>query len=243
MALTSSFLIQIQESLSSNGFVSQDFHISYSESSPVSLMISYRYNDQFYFSTSIGGTIDITFNPGTIVREESYYEKNRYDLFQLLQSWLKNINLELKSSPTARKLTEHDEIIRDFQTRITDIENGDEQFSSEEGNYLKEKLDDLEQKFSEKLESDKRDKSSYQIELRKLSEEIGSLKMQLDVFTKKNWFLSLSTKLFLWSKRNPETVRQLAGAGRDLLPEEVRDAVSDDTLDLLLLPPEDGNAS
>jgi hypothetical protein len=60
------------------------------------------------------------------------------------------------------------------------------------------------------------------------------LKTQIGALTKKNWLLSLSTKVYLWGKRNPVTVRRLGGFTRELLPQEVKDAVPEEALDQLL---------
>jgi hypothetical protein len=244
MGFSNRFMISIKEALNKIGFVSQDFDLLESGGAPGKLTIVYKYNTIYYFQIIYDESIFKTaFKPGRISLLEIEKVNQLDSLFLLIERWLNNINSEFETTPIGRKLSQHDDIILAFQKRIEDIEDAEAHFSDEEGELFKSRLDELENSFREKLQADEDLKIEFERDIQTLHEEITSLKRQLNVFTKKNWFLAFSTKLFLWSKRHPQTVRQIAGVGRDMLPEEVRDAVSDDALDLLLLPPEDGNAS
>ncbi|SMQ75926.1 hypothetical protein SAMN05444673_2570 [Bacillus sp. OV166] len=241
-AISRTFLIEIEKRLTTNSFLSEDFIItseSEEQDNAVSVKIKYLYIPDYYFVVYISGNgsnFEVEYCPGMIIKKEITECKNTYNFYSTLDKWLFNIEKEMQASPIVRKLMEHEDILKQFQEKIHQMENADNYFSTVEQDDYLQRLDKLEEAFTKKLEEDIQENDELSEQIAKLNSEINTLKTQLDALSKKNWFLSLSTRLFTWYKRNPSAARQLAGFTRELLPQEAKDAVSQEALDQLLLP-------
>lgn len=243
--LSSHFLNRVEDSLNKLNFLNNDFKIEVdwnSEEDYAILNVRYIYIDEYYFTGFImdgGQKFQANIVPGNIVRLQQFGILTQHQFFNTIREWLSNIRNEITAGPIARQLDEQDNILKDFQQKIHQMdEKMDSFFSRTEGDELKRKLDELEHNFVQHLEQNEETSSQ---EIRKLQDEIETLKQQVDALTKKNWFLSFSTRLYLWYQRNPMAARQLAGASRQFLPEEAQTLVSDEVLDQLLLPQETGS--
>lgn len=234
------FLAKLQDALSQGDFVYQDFQLSTSNSysSYVTLSIKYKYQPRFVFSGTIytsGEKYTAEIIPGAVIKKEKKTDLDHHEFLEVIDDWLHNISHEMKFSPLARKFDEHEKFMQDIAERIEAIEDKDELFTASEGAEFIQRLDMLEKAFSDKLQSEVEDAKKLQDELNKLHNEINTLKIQLDALTKKNWYLSFSTRLYLWYQRNPIVMRSIAGATRELLPEPAKAVVTDEVLDQFFL--------
>ena len=189
--------------------------------------------------------MSVAYNPGEIL-EMTYFSKlTDYLALGKIENWLTNIKSALTEGPLARKLMKNEQDIQEIHSKINSFytDKVDDFFTVEEAEDVKIRLKNLEDAFSEKLADEIKDENKLHNELHSLESEIRNLKIQVDALTKKNWFLAFSTKIYLWNKRNPETVRHLGGFTRELLPKEIKDMIPEETLDLLLPVPEESKKS
>lgn len=239
--LTSSFRLKVEESLSKRDFLADDFSIEPQDKyNQIWLTITYKYMTQYNFVMKItpSNVFSITFSPGSILNLESYKELDEYESLNRLSDWLNNIYKELNNTPIARKVSQHDKILKTIQEKINSIENHDILFSSGEKSDFNSRLDALEADFIQKMEDTNNKQNEFQSQIKQMQSDISTLKRQLNVFTKKNWSLSFSARLYNWYKTNPLLTRQIAGFTRELLPEETREFISNEALDQLILPPD-----
>lgn len=178
--------------------------------------------------------LTLKFSPGTVTLEVNKYGLEKNQFMNYIRVWLKNTYSEMTKTPIERKVKEHDEILKSWQEKIHSMgEEGDSFFTKKEGEELRNKLNELEELLENGIiQNDE----SIQRDLDKLHSEVNTLREHLQVLTKKNWFLSFSVRLFTWIKRNPDMTRRVAGFSRELLPEDVKDIVSQEALDQLLPP-------
>lgn len=244
MSLTKTFLKEVEFELNRGNFLSDDFIIK-TENYPkyIKLIIEYLYLPQYKFEGVIykdEEKFDANYNPGTVtlIFKKNNLVKNEF--LSAIREWLENTYSEMTRAPIERKVKEHDEILKSWQEKIHSMgEEGEHFFTKEEGEELRDKLNELEELLkNEIIEKDKNDENTYaqKRDLNKLSSEINTLRQHLEVLNKKNWFLSFSVRLFTWIKRNPDMTRRVAGFSREMLPENVKDIVSQEALDQLLPP-------
>lgn len=247
--LSNSFLLTIKEKLSQKIFTSDDFKLhTNSTSSGISLNIMYLYNSTYKFTLFIdqtGSNFSVNLSPGTIIANESFSDLSHSQVMFKIDTWLNNISNSLEIDPVVRKVLNNEKAIQEIRDSFNDLftDSAEEFFSDSEGQDIKQRLDKLEKMFSEKLEEDVSDKELLKQEVSNLKNEINALKVQVGAFSKKNWLLSLSTKFYLWGQRNPTTVRRLGGFTRELLPQEVKELVTDEALDQLLPVPVESEES
>lgn len=242
------FLTSIKNRLvKSSFFSSEDFIFNISETpdddfdvdADVFLTIRYSYNPDYYFKLGVfesGEKFNVQYSPGGILTKEMFFEIKRSNVTYKIENWLKNIVDSIKNEPITRKVMKNEQEINEIHAKIHSVfvDNAEEFFSESEGQDLKQRLEALEKAFSEELEEDIDDRQKLDDEIEKLHTEIDVLKTQIGALTKKNWLLSLSSRVYLWGKRNPVTVRRLGGFTRELLPQEVKDTVPQEALDQLL---------
>ncbi|MFF6014137.1 hypothetical protein [Lysinibacillus fusiformis] len=236
MSLTKTFLKEIENELNGKHFLSDDFNIkTESYTNYIKLIIRYSYLPQYMFEGFIYTNeekFDARFNPGTVAIVVKKDNLLRQEFLIAIREWLNNTYSEMTNSPLERKVKEHDEILKSWQEKIHSMgEEGEHFFTKEEGEELRNKLNELE----ELLENGIIQKDeNIQQDLDKLHSEVNTLREHLQVLTKKNWLLSFSVRLYTWIKRNPDMTRRVAGFSRELLPENVKDIVSQEALDQLL---------
>lgn len=241
MSLTKTFLKEVEYELNSEHFLSDDFNIkTESYNNYIKLIIKYSYLAQYMFEGYIYTNeerFDARFNPGTvaiIVKKENLLKQ---EFLMAIREWLKNTYNEMTNSPVERKVKEHDEILKSWQEKIQSMgEEGEHFFTKEEGEDLRKKLNELEELLKNEIIGKEESEYEQKQDLDKLNSEINTLRQHLKVLNKKNWFLSFSVRLFAWIKRNPDMTRRVAGFSRELLPEDVKDIVSQEALDQLLPP-------
>jgi hypothetical protein len=103
---------------------------------------------------------------------------------------------------------------------------------------IRDRLDKLEEYLKESVTEKAENENKLKQELTALHSEIETLKTHLVLLSRKNWCVSLSTRVYNSDKLNPLLARQFAGFTREMLPQEAKDVVSQEALDQLLLPPD-----
>ncbi|KGA81439.1 hypothetical protein KQ41_21880 [Lysinibacillus fusiformis] len=236
MSLTKTFLGEIENELNNEHFLPEDFNIGTEDyGNYIEININYLYLPQYKFEGKIfkdEEKFNAEFTPGTVTLAVNKYGLEKRQFMHFIRVWLKNTYSEMTKTPIERKVKEHDKILKSWQEKIDSMgEEGDSFFTKEEGEELRNKLNELE----ELLENGIIQKDeNIQQDLDKLHSEVNTLREHLQVLTKKNWLLSFSVRIYTWIKRNPDMTRRVAGFSRELLPENVKDIVSQEALDQLL---------
>jgi len=212
------------------------------------LLISYTYDVSYYFKTeltmmektkeSYAGVnliqktktpqISVEYTPGTILFTNEISKVKMEEYFTIITQWLSNLREELESAPLWRQVTSHQEKLEEIEKIIDQQanDNADLFFSKEEGNQLKEKLNQLEKILQENLKETNTEEEELEEQQEKLHKEVEMLKVQVEYLNKKKWLLSLSTKFMNWISRNPHNSAQISSATRELLPIEIKDSLA-----------------
>jgi len=242
MVVTKTFMNRMKNKLNSKHCLSDDFliNVSKDDSYDIKIEIIYIYKTNYTFRGLLNPNANefiSIYSPGEIMNSEEHIFTYLDSFFDSLTIWIKNIESEMKSEPLLRRVNEHEKILRDIKNKLNTMED-EGYFSPKEENDFIDRLEKLEAAFTEKIETDQEEGRNLKAELKSLTNEIETLKVQLGSLTKKNWYLSFATRLYYWFKRNPNATRQLAGFTRELLPSSAKDVVSQEALDQLLPVPD-----
>lgn len=236
MNLNRSFYKAIQECLVSKMHSNEDFKINVTGDSVVTVEIRYLYDDTCYFILKIGGTsTSYSRCPGPITRNDYGELSKNEDVFSRIQGWLDNIESEIKAAPVLREINQHRS---DVDKKLSDLEeqfneNDQEKFTQEEMLEFKTKLEEFRAEFTKKLEEEIKNKTELQSELRKITNEVDFLKLQIDSLSKGNWAKALLVRAVNWRKRNPEVMGSLASITRELLPEGVKEYIPEEVVKII----------
>ncbi|POZ57200.1 hypothetical protein LYSIN_01984 [Lysinibacillus sphaericus] len=241
MSLTNAFLQEVEYELNGNYFFVEDFIIeTRNYQSFIELNIVYIYLPQYKFEGEIykdEARFKVEFNPGTVTTIVKRDQLSKYEFLSSIREWLKNTHTEMTKTPIARQVNNHEELLKLIQEKVNSMgENGERFFTKEEGEELRNKLNELEELYKKSVVEQYENKQTQEKELQKFNFELNTLRNHLEVLNRKNWFLSFSVRLFNWIKRNPDVTRRVAGFSRELLPEEAKNIVSQEALDQLLPP-------
>lgn len=92
----------------------------------------------------------------------------------------------MTKTPIARKVNEHDEILKSLQEKIHSMgEEGDQFFTKEEGENLGYKLNELEELLKNEILEKDENKDIQKQNLDQLYSEINTLRKHLDILNKK----------------------------------------------------------
>ncbi|MGX2962121.1 hypothetical protein JNUCC23_23260 (plasmid) [Peribacillus sp. JNUCC 23] len=224
------FLAEIRETLSEQGFSSEDFTISSKNKSNVEIDIIYKYNHEYYFNASMLSTasdIYITYSPGEIMSPETDVDLSKDEYLEAIDNWIIILREELKSTTLGRQVYENEEKLKDLERFIHEKFSDSETtyFSKEEGEKFKARLDEFEKMFQEQIKQ-------QNAEDKKIHKEIELLKEQIDYLPKGTWATAIGAKLLNWGYRNPRAVKQVGQvAMKALLPKELENSLPE------LLPP------
>ncbi|MCA1027333.1 hypothetical protein LCM23_14630 [Cytobacillus kochii] len=237
--ISQQFLNKIQNKLTTDFFNHMDFSItSHGKNymNPLTIIIKYEYNNEFKLRAEVPNPdkINLSYSPGYMLSSETYNDIKSHEFLSKISKWLKNIQNEMKENPLTRKVDEHDQLLKNMQEKINEMENDESVFTHAEKAVMERKLEDLNEKFNAFYEEQQEANSDLESEITKLNQDIQTLKTQLSLMTKKNWFKSFSVRLYNWYLHNPIMARRLAGATRELLPQEVREFVPEAALDQLI---------
>jgi archaellum component FlaC len=138
----------------------------------------------------------------------------------------------MSADPILREVNEQKEKLDNFinQFSLEQIPNGDDHFSQSEADDIKERLKALEQQLTKELKNAIDDKKQLAAELSELKKEFNTLKQIIPNLTKKGWFKSAMSKLYIWGskKQNQKLLQATANYGKALIhtAKEVSDAAN-----------------
>ena len=235
--INQTFLSSINERLSTFGFSPEDFkiiqqHYEDEKETDIFIRITYRHNDTHHFTAIMTDKLDlfsISYSPGTFLTQGRINVKSVTEYLLRIHEWVETLRVELKASPLGRQISQNEEKIKEIENLLEDKfkEDNNSYFSIEEGNELKNKLDELEKLFKEKIGDIKKDESSLIKEREQLHKEVEMLKEQVAYLSKKKWGTALAIKVMNWTSRNPEAAKQIGQAGlKMLLPQEIEESIS-----------------
>ncbi|MEC1406675.1 hypothetical protein [Bacillus halotolerans] len=247
--INQTFLMNLREKLEGNGFTADDFKISTSTTlnknflDELTLQITYIYHNDYCFSFILnpdGEMKDLEISPGKLLSREKINGTFSYGtLTREITTWVKNLRKEMRNSVVGRQIKETQEKIEEIEKILEEKfeEVSESYFTKAEGQKLKDKLDELEEKYSSAFDKSEELESELKAEKKKLHQEIELLKDQVQYLTKKKWATALMVKLVNWCARNPQAAKQIGqSAVKTLLPKEI-----EDSLPTNLLPPTDEN--
>jgi hypothetical protein len=235
------FLASITKQLNEFPFSQNDFDINMSESyngNSIHIKITYRYIEKFNFSFTLPKNSNPEINadrcPGAIVENESIILKGKDSLLSSISNWLFAINEEMTYMPFVREFEEAKAKFSVMEEKFNEIPN--QYFSKEEGELLKQKLENLEKDFEQKLREEIVSKETLENEIFIMKQDLEQLKSQVDSLNKRGWFKSFGTKIYGWGTKYPKTTAFLAAAGIQLLPEELQEFIPKEELINAILP-------
>ncbi|HLP55116.1 MAG TPA: hypothetical protein VK151_08810 [Fluviicola sp.] len=162
-----------------------------------------------------------TMSPGGLSTEEQFDLYGLIDLQKKLGNWINYIWEDLSADPAIRSFQDKQTELLEFlkQYNFDAIPNGDDHFSKEEIEMIKQKLDAIEESFKKKLNEAIEDKNQLKSELNELKREFETFKQTILNLTKKNWIKATITKLFVWGskKENQELLKAAVNCGKSLL--------------------------
>ncbi|WP_406945745.1 hypothetical protein ACJA3J_05715 [Halobacillus sp. SY10] len=235
--ITETFRQEIYQHLSNDFTQSEDFTIdAVTKSNSKKLLITYRYLKHYNMEIIIDGNdFRAWYVPGEILQREYFPAKDKSDLLNCIEEWAKYIAEEFKSTPTHKKFVEHEAKIQDIEDFLA--ESKDESFKNSEIEELKMRLDSLQKEFETKINKDLEEDREKEKVIRNLSREIDILKSQSELLSKKNWFLSFSTRMYLYTQNNPRVAKLSGSILHNFLPEGLKQVIPNNFMDYLLEEP------
>ncbi|WP_233901212.1 hypothetical protein [Tenacibaculum piscium] len=191
--------------------------------------IQYNYNDDYFMNINIPETrtsykknnyseetyldyeIECENSPGDIEMSEKNLVKGTNGVVSHLSSWLNLVWEEIIAIPINREFNNLKSSVEELYGQMKNVP--DEEFSNEERIKYEKKLDNLEKKFTENLESQELEKKELEDKLSTLHSEIDGLKQTLKVFNKKNWFKSFGAKVLNWGAK-PENQKMISNGAK-----------------------------
>jgi hypothetical protein len=237
--ITESFRDKLYSWIKGRHVDTEDFLLSFEQKykNVKTLVIEFRFDTriQFIFNCNNEGVpYEAIFTPGSMLIKETRKVSSLEEISELIQIWVNNIDEELLAKPVVRTIHQHSAAIDSFQEHIDKLEGLNVEFTIQESNDIKKKLDELEEKLEKKIEEDN-DMEKEHIEIiRGLKKDILTLKLQSDNLTKKNWFLSFTAKMYKMSQKYPKVTRLLGVTVFSYLPEEITSHIPEESMKLLL---------
>ncbi len=143
--------------------------------------------------------------PGRISSSENFSLEGFDRVYEQIELWLKELDVELVDLHIQKKLINTEEKIEEILGKINEMteELEDTFFTREEAENLMEKLDSMEKSIIDNLEKVITDKTELEKEIIHLKKEIEKLKNSTERISKKNWVKKCFYKMGEWTL-NPE---------------------------------------
>jgi len=146
-------------------------------------------HDQFDFS------IKIECNPGEIVDHEMQDLIGRNQLLERIKTWLICLKKNIDSTYTHRKIEQHRELIEKIIEKSNII---DGQFTIEEIESLKQKLEQTQKRIEEQLSQQMSGNKELEGKLKQLETDFKELEKRLFTQSKKGWAQSWLCRALKW---------------------------------------------
>lgn len=180
----------IRNTLGKSTFGTSNFEISSPNDGVTLSVITFKPRDEFRFVINTphdGHGFNLIYVPGIVMSEEATHI-DKFDSVHLhLIQWGARINEELKSMHPI--YDDFEELKKTFEDNLNEnIENEYITFNNSEIEDLKEKIDDLYNKFEKQ--------DILEDELERIKKELESMKDDLSNYTKKMWYKIAGNKFF-----------------------------------------------
>lgn len=196
----------IFRALNDDIFRYEDFTVDETDDYENTLYI--QYNDYYFRMVFDSDYCEITYSPGKIFIEETDELKIlnfEYYIVTKIKEWLNRIKSEMLNPIEKRFIDDSIQKFREeMDSKLSEVDDG--YFTNEEGNELREKLEQLENLI---LERDSQ--KEMQSEIVKMKEEIEFLKATINTLTKRKWFKNALMKMWSWGQK--EENRKLIESG------------------------------
>ena len=157
--------------------------------------------DKYYFNIEYNdgdGKWLIRFSPGEILMEDSTvitmseFERR---IVGAIQYWLDLVKEDMLNPLEMRFIVNSiQEFKSEIDNKLNEMEDG--YFTKEEGNILREKLEQIENMILNQTAQDEKE-----TEILKMKEEIEFLKQSIDTLTKKKWLKNALVKMWSWGQK------------------------------------------
>jgi hypothetical protein len=138
-----------------------------------------------------------------------------------VENWVISLWEDLSADPIVRSINEKQSELETYlnQFPFDNIVNGDEYFSNDEITQIKDRLKNLEDKIATDLKEAIEDKELLKTEQGTLKKEFEALKQTIPNLTRKNWFKSSLSKLFIWGaqKKYQPLIKAATSYGKSLI--------------------------
>ena len=183
---------EIREVLDKTVFTSDDFEINLGEDETALIHIQLKYGEELFFS------IDDHFHneyicvqsPGDLYSEKTFYVTTIHEALLKIPEWAKEARSELKAqSPMFRDI---DNLKKIIESHFSTEDSGDNEFSVEEINSLKEKFELLLKRVEELEKENKITKKQFE----EFSSGISQVSEDLEHYPKSTWIKTASNKVY-----------------------------------------------
>jgi len=189
-------------------------------SSKSSYKVKDKYGDDY--NTYSDYQFELHTTPGEFIMDENFKVWGRNKMLKSIESWLSRIWEELQALPINREINNIKEQVEKLHNKYDSI--SEEYFTDQETEEIESKLDDLHKKIEDQIKNQKITEEELKSKIQTLNEEISSLKATVNVFNKKNWFKSFTSKVFKWSSdpTNKSLIKNGVEIVKNFLPEETQ---------------------
>lgn len=196
------FQMRIQNQLNNEGFCEvSDFLISYrNQENFVFAEIRYKYINGYFFvmkftvntdNSTLAREMEVHSSPGLVLKQDTRSIPTG-NLEVEMGGWIGRLKNEIKNLPWMKKLESQEEEIGKIFSAFNQI--SEDFFTKEEGEKIKQDVEKLKEFFLRKMpENEKKTEV--------ILNEIETLKQDLVILNKKNWFLKFSTRIQGWSEK------------------------------------------
>lgn len=163
--------------------------------------------------------------PGPLAYSESFSFKGIEGLYERITEWLNCIWEELVSNPVVKRIEEQQAEINKI---VENFENlGDEYFTIDEAEDLKQRLNKLEEDLKEQIEKNTKNKKEAESQIQDLQNDIDTLKQTVESFKKKSWLKGFTGKMFKWTRnsKNRKMLKDGYNVIREFLPEDIKSSL------------------
>src|SRR5258706_4283998 len=143
------------------------------------------------------GIITVIASPGTIFKSEKFTEVGPDQLNDYVRNWLSRLSNELLSVPIQRQIEVQQQELQNILNQLNDIPQ--EYFSKEEGEYVKHKLEELEERLTKNLQDTITVKTELRDKTNAIANDISLLRSNIEILNKRGWIKALATRTFDWA--------------------------------------------
>jgi hypothetical protein len=188
------------------------------EDGSVNLLISYRYDPDFFFSYEFS-MVQPNLCEGSMTRVPGPYTAcDRFsiqvsipEMLNYIREWMSDLEDELVALPATRRFEKQQRLLESMFEQFQDLP--DEYFTTGEAEELKRKLDELESRLASHISDSSASNRDKEERLTRLHKEIEELKKHLEFLKKPGFMKRFITRLS--STVDEETRKKLIGDGAE----------------------------